>query len=133
MVFPSILSIIVAFIAAMAIGFFWYSETGFGKEWMRLSGLTKADTEKDVGTSMMFGSIATLLTVIFLGVLMRMVGVTTLGGALTVGIIVALMCYVPVQLHQKAWEMRPKKLLWINGANQVITILVMSAILFWMS
>ena len=39
-------AIIVAALAAMGIGAFWYSPAGFGKIWMELMGLNVKDMEK---------------------------------------------------------------------------------------
>lgn len=38
--------IVVASIAAMAVGYFWYSNMVFGKRWMKLQGLSENTMNK---------------------------------------------------------------------------------------
>jgi len=132
MVLPSILAMIVAVIAAMVIGFIWYSEPVFGKQWMQLLGMSQAQAEAGMKQGMVYGIVATIIYVVFLGMLMNMVGVKNLNEALTFGIIFSLASYIPVQLHHKAWAQQPTKLITINGACQVVMALVVCAILFWL-
>ena len=36
----NLIAVLLAAVAMMAVGFFWYSPKGFGKQWMQLSGIT---------------------------------------------------------------------------------------------
>jgi hypothetical protein len=132
MVFPSILAIIVASIAAMVVGFIWYSEPLFGKQWMQLLGMTQAQAEAGMKQGMLVGIAATIIFVTFLGVLMNMASVSSLSEALTFGLVFCLASYIPVQMHHKAWAQQPTKLITINGASQVVMALVVCVILFWL-
>ena len=47
MIQVNLAAIAIASVAAMGVGFLWYSNALFGKEWMKLVGISKSDVKKD--------------------------------------------------------------------------------------
>lgn len=59
------LTVLIAAVVSMGIGFFWYSPMLFGKPWMKLMGLSKSDmkgAQKQMGMMYGLSFVATLIT-----------------------------------------------------------------------
>ncbi|WP_062381288.1 DUF1761 domain-containing protein [Demequina pelophila] len=85
------IAVLVAFLAAFALGFWWYSPVGLFPLWQRLNGMTREDME---GASMgvAFGGtiVANALGVILLAVLMNGLGIDDWAGGLVLGALIGL-------------------------------------------
>jgi len=127
-------AVVVAGILAMVLGFIWYGPL-FGKKWMKLSGKTMKDMEAAKGKMpalYFFGFIAALITAFILGVLISSLGVTQLGDALVVGVLVWLGFDVTLLLGGILWEGMSKELFVLNAAHQLVNLLVMSAVFVYL-
>lgn len=124
---PNWWAILGAGVAAFVVGGVWYSKGVFGAKWMALLGVTEAD-KQGANVPMIMGSALalTILTAYCVARLM-VVGGGWQGGArvgLFVGTAVALGTGINYLFEQKKLE------LWlINGGHQLVTCVLMGAIL----
>ena len=129
----SLLAVVVATIACMALGFTWYSPNVFGNTWMKLVGMDKSQVnDADMKCGMKIGLLATLINVFFLSVILHMVGTESVGHAAKVATVLWAATVLPGELHGVAWEKRPMQLLYINAGNALVTYILAAAILQWM-
>lgn len=123
-----LIAVLVATVAGMILGAFWYSPIVFGKAWMDSIG----KTEEDLGsaTGPMIGSvIACLLTAISLAVVISLTGVTgALGGAI-IGGLIGVGIVFPALLSDSLFCGWGSKLLMIQSGYRVIYAIVMGAII----
>lgn len=126
-------TLIVAAVAAMVVGFVWYSEGVFGKTWMKLSGITKKDMKKaqkkGMGQTMLIAFIATLVTAYVLAYAVKLMQATTYAAGAKVGFWAWLGFVAPVLLGSVLWERKPVKLFAINAAHWLVGVAIMGAIL----
>lgn len=126
----SIVAVVIAAIANMALGMVWYSEAAFGKTWMKLNKITKKDIENaDMRQAFGLGFIATLLMCYVIAILLAVVQPASVQHAMNFGFLLWLGLNLPPELHGMAWERRPMKLLLINSGNALVTILMTVVIL----
>jgi Protein of unknown function (DUF1761) len=130
----NLLSVLVAAIATMLVGFLWYSPLLFAKPWMVLMGYDPNDKaglermQKSAGKSYGISFLASLLSAF---VLAKIIVVFTVDSALygmKVGFAVWLGFVATVQLTDVLFARRPAKLYLINTGYQMVCYLVMGAI-----
>jgi hypothetical protein len=128
------MGLVVAVIAAMAIGAIWYSKMVFGKQWMGYTKLKDSDM-KGAGAGKAY-AIMLLMAAITAVVLLRFLVIANpqnimealkIGGWIWLGFIAT---YV---VGGAAFEKRPWGLVVINLGNQLVTIMAMTAILYYMN
>jgi hypothetical protein len=121
--------IVLAIIASIILGFAWYGPL-FGKQWMKLMGITqkqmKAAQKKGMPKStylwMILGSLITSLVV---NALFPM----TSWAAIKMAAMVWLGFIAPVLLSSVLWEGRPWKLYIINLGYYLVNLVAMSLII----
>ena len=127
----NIIAVVVATLAFHIIGAIWYGAL-FANLWSGLWNFTEADmaaAEAALGTSMAFGFLITLATVVFLGLALKALGATRLAGAikwatfLWAGFVLTSMAYDTV------YAMQPVMLLVLDGAHTLIGFVAVAAIL----
>lgn len=123
-------------VAAMAIGFLWYSPILFGKEWTELMKLKKGDidqSKKGMAKTYGISFIAALITAFVLKQFIDLFYVTTVMEGLQLAFwawfgFVATTMVTGVLYEKKSWS-----LFLINSGYQLASLLAMSAILtYWM-
>jgi hypothetical protein len=125
------LGVVVAFVAAMALGFAWHSPVLFGNEWMKLVGLNAHDAEKNAGKCMLYGSLATLLSVFLIVVLLLVAAPVTWLEAVIWGALSWLAFTGYTLLNEVIWARRPSRLFLINaGYTFLMTELVI--LVYWL-
>lgn len=117
----------------MGLGAFWYSMSGFGKTWMKLSGISKEDIEKakKAGMTKSYG-IAALGSFVMAYVLAHIIGFAqgdTIAEGLQGGAWVWLGFVATVLLSSVLWENKPWKLYAINAGYYLVSLLLMGALL----
>jgi len=131
----NLLSVLVAAIATMVVGFLWYSPLLFAKPWMVLMGFDPNDKvalekmQKSAGKSYGISFLASLLSAF---VLAKIIVVFTVDSALygiKIGFAVWLGFVATVQLTDVLFARRPTKLYLINTGYQMVCYLAMGAIL----
>jgi Protein of unknown function (DUF1761) len=122
-------------VAAMAIGFLWYSPFLFAKPWMLAMGYDPADKakiaemQKSAGSKYAVSFLASMLSAFLLGKIIYHLAIATALYGMKVGFAVWLAFVMTVQLTDKLFTNRPFKLFLINTGYQLACYLAMGAIL----
>ena len=133
------LTVLVAAIASMVLGFLWY-ELLFGKQWMALMGFTperieqaKANNGKGMGKSYFLAFVGALVmafvlshTLVFAQSYMNVEGISS---GLSSGFWMWLGFVAPITLGSVLWDGKPWKLWMLTNSYYLLTLLVMGTIL----
>ena len=128
-------AVIGSAVAAMVIGFLWYSPFLFGKPWMLAMGYDPDDKaritqmQKSAGPKYVVSFVASILSAFVLGKLIFHLAISTALYGMKVGFAVWLAFVMTVQLTDKLFTHRPVKLFLINTGYQLACYLAMGAIL----
>lgn len=118
-----------ATLAGMMLGALWYSPLLFGHQWMRSLGKTTDTLGSQTGP--MIGSIlANFLTALGLFLLFNLVSPVDLTMAITVGAIVGFLIIFPALLSDNLFCGWGTGLLFIQSGYRIMTVILMSLILF---
>ncbi len=126
-------AVLVAAVAAIAVGSLWYSPLLFGRVWMDLMGFTKKDMEsaKKKGMHKIY-ALAFLGTLVMSYVLAHLVdylGASTPSLGVQAAFWLWLGLVAPVLLGMVLWENKSWKLYAINATHWLVSIAVMASIL----
>lgn len=124
------LGILIATAAAMIIGSIWYAKPVFGKDWQKLVGLKDKDMKTGATKAMVAMLLMALISAIVLQRFIVIANPQNYMEALKLGAWIWLGFVATYAIGNGMFEKRPTKLVVINILNQLITLLVMSAILF---
>ena len=129
----NMVAVIIAAVVNMGLGAFWYSMSGFGKTWMKLSGITKEDIEKAKNAGMAKSyALAALGSLVMAYVLAHIIGYakgSTISEGIQGGFWVWLGFVAVVLLGSVLWENKPWKLYAINAGYYLVSLMIMGAIL----
>ncbi len=126
------LAVIVSAVAAMGIGFAWYSKSLFGKRWMKLVGLSEAELEKrkkEMGPKYGLMAVSALVMAYVLTHIVYYTGATTISGGMQAGFWVWLGFVATTSLGDVIFVGRPRDLYLINVGYHLVTLLAMGSIL----
>lgn len=127
------LAVLIAAVITMAIGAFWYSPAGFGKQWASLMGWgdpAKMDQmKKGAGKSYAWMFVASLVTAFVLGSIVRLAGAATISAGASVGFWLWLGFVATTQIGSVLWEMKPPQLFAINTLYSLVTLVINGALL----
>ena len=123
----------MAAVSAMVVGSIWYGPL-FGKMWMHLQGWSREDIEKGkaqgMGKVYALGFVSAFVTAYVLAHLSVLVGVDSFGeGGWQLAFWSWLGLMAPVSFASYLWEGKPLKLVLLYAGNNLVTVLVMVAIL----
>ena len=125
-------AVLVAAIAAMAIGFLWYGPL-FGKQWMQLAGLSekklKGAKQKGMGKTFVIAFVSTLIMTYVLAHFVDYVEAKTITDGAVLGFWLWIGFFAPTQLGIVLWEGKPLNLYLINTLHYLVVLVVMSSIL----
>lgn len=125
------IAIILATLASIAIGFAWYGPL-FGKVWAKEQGWSDADMnkQKQKGMGMSYGimTVGSLLTAYILAQFTELAGAVVAWEGVTVGFWAWLGFAAPLLLSAVLWEGKSWRLYQINAGYQLVTMVVMGAI-----
>ena len=127
--------VLLAAVAAMVVGFVWYSPLLFARPWMLAMGYDPNDKagleELRKGVGKLYGTafLASLASAFVLGKIVGVTTVATVPYGLKVGFAVWLGFVATVQLTDTLFGRKPLKLFLINTGYQLTCYLVMGAIL----
>lgn len=128
----AVLPVFGAAVAAMIIGASWYSPLGFGKAWVRLSGVSKATMEKakkkGMGKSYAAAFASNIVMASVLALFISGPRASAYSGVVTGGFI-WLGFIATMTLGMVLWEGKPFKLYLLNNGHELVTLVVMGAIL----
>jgi len=128
----NLIGVLVAAVAAMAVGFAWYSPLLFGKQWMALMKLTAKDMEKakkDMGMMYGLSFLATLVMTYVLAYFMRRMAVSDLSQAVLLGFWAWIGFVAPVQLTDVIFGSKRWNLFFLNTGYQLTSIVVAALVL----
>ncbi len=130
------IALLIAGIAAMALGFVWYHPIAFGKPWMKLMGYTPESlkkAQKEMGKLYGVSFLLTLVSGYVLAHVMAMSMAFFKETALTTGLMSAFWMWLgfvmPVQATDMIFGSKKWKLFAINTGYQLASLLVMGVIL----
>lgn len=127
----NLLSVLVASVVSMIVGYVWYAPGVFGKQWMEL---TKVKPKKDgVAKSVVLGFVTTLIMIYVFANVMMLADITSVAGGLSAGLTLWVGFVATITLGSVIWEQRPVKLWVINAGHWLINFLIIGIILgAWM-
>ncbi len=133
MISLNLLAILVAALSNIALGMYWYSPAGFGKQWMHDAGLDEEKMKKG-GQKMMLAAMACgLITSVILAYVLSLVLYTfeaqTVTEALQVAFTMWLGFIATIGFGVVIWEMKPVRLFIITSGFWLISLGIMSTIL----
>lgn len=128
-------SVLVAAIAAMVVGFVWYSPLLFARPWMLAMGYDPGDQAKlaemrrGAGKTYTLAFGASLVSAFVLGKIIEITTVNSVLYGMKIGFAVWLGFVATVQLTAMLFERKPAKLFSINTGYQLVSYLIMGIIL----
>jgi hypothetical protein len=122
--------VIVAGIVMFAIGAVWYTAL-FGQQWRALQGIPEGAQREGFVQAMIVGFIANLVEAYILAWLLVYAGPSDLMAGALLGALVWLGFVATIMVPSIFYERKPPMLVVINGAYQLIGLVVMGGILGW--
>ena len=126
----NLISVVIASVADMAVGFAWYSDVAFGKRWKKLT-----DVKMDgAGMGKTFGItfLVTLISAYVLSIFMHYAGAYGLILGAKTGLWAWLGFVMPVQLSTHLFTKKPFELFLVDSGHHLVALLVMGAVLgYW--
>jgi hypothetical protein len=131
----NLLSVLVAAIATMVLGFLWYSPILFARPWMVLMGYDPHDKaklqemQKSAGKTYAISFLASLASAFVLAKIIDVASVNSVLYGMKYGFAIWLGFVTTVQLTNALFGRQPFKLYLINTGYQLVCYLAMGAIL----
>jgi hypothetical protein len=128
-------AVLAAAVAAMVIGFLWYSPLLFARPWMTAMGYSPDDQDKitemrkSAGRLYGISLLSSLLSAFVLGKIIYHLAIGSVLYGMKAGLAVWAGFVMTVQLTDKLFSRRPLKLFLINTGYQLVSYLAMGAIL----
>jgi len=128
-------AVLAAAVAAMVLGFLWYSPVLFANPWMKLMGYDPndkarlAEMQKSAGPSYAMSFVASILSAAVLGKIIVIASVHSALYGMKFGFAVWLGFVTTVQLTNTLFSRQPSRLYAINTGYQLVCYLAMGAIL----
>lgn len=126
---PSLVGVVAAAVAAMAVGFVWYHPKVFGNTWMNLTG-KKMGEMGNPSTGYTITFIGSLVMSYVLGSIIKYYG-GDLMTALTVAFWLWLGLILTTNLAKSVFNNAPWNLVYLQAGHDLVATLVMSAVLFY--
>ena len=121
-----LLTVLIAAILNMIIGFFWYSKWLFGPAWMKLQKIKKMPGNN---TSMFYEFIVSLIIAWFLAFFEVTLGITTVTDGMFVGFMFWLGFVATTQISTTIWGKAPFQLFFLDTGYKLLSFLVMSGVI----
>lgn len=116
-------AVAVSTLIAFVIGFLWYGPI-FGKEWMRLLGLTDKDMKGPMAPPIIKGLISTFIMVAVASHFVSLTGAATWQDGAMQGLVLGIGLIATVLFGGVNWEQRPVKLYFINAIYYVLAVAI---------
>lgn len=125
-----VLPLIIGGIFNMGLGAMWYSNVLFAKPWMAESGVTDEQMSDTTDMGKVYGltMLMALITSYVVGFIVANFGITTIGQALILAIVVWLGADLPMIIKNWGFEQRSIKLGLINHSYQLVVYAVVSVL-----
>lgn len=128
------LAVVVAAIAAYAVGAIWYSPVGFGKQWMKMMGFSKDDMRKMPLTATqayILGFLFTLLISYVFAHFVVLVGAKGIAGTLTLAFWTWLGFGFTTLAHGWLYEGKSLKLFLFNAVHLLLAFFALALVFGW--
>lgn len=123
-------AVLVAAISNMVIGYIWYSKPVFGNIWMSAIGKSESQIKAEYKpVTMLWTYVLAAVIAYVLAHFIQLVGATTLSDALTTTLWAWVGFVLAVMGVNALYQGESSKLLWVNAFYQLVSMLVMAAIL----
>lgn len=122
------LTVIIASVLNMVIGFFWYSKWLFGDVWLKFSGLNPKEI-KGANITFLFAFISSLITAFFIEVLETSLSITSVTDGMLLGLLLWLGFVATTQINSVLFGKRPFQLFLVDTGYKLLSFLVMSGLL----
>ncbi len=105
------------------LGFLWYGPF-FGKEWMKLVGLSDKDMKGPMAPPIIKGLIGTFITVSVASYFISLSGASTWQDGAMHGVVLGIGLVATVLFGEVNWEQRPVKLFFLNSLYWIIGLAI---------
>ena len=130
------LSVLLAGVASMVVGFLWYSPFLFGNLWMNLSGLTKEKMEaakaKGMGKSYFIAFLSSLVVAFVLAHFAKVWNAQGVSGAFALAFWPWLGFVATTEINSILWDNKPVNLYLLNIAHHLVSIFAMALVLVYL-
>lgn len=123
-------AVAIAWLISVAVGAYWYSPSGFGKLWAKLSGVDHMKMpEKEATRTIGFVALASLVKVLVLAVIVNSLGVTEAFDGLILGVVLWLGLTAATTVGNTLYQRLSWKFWWLNASYYLLVLGVNAAIL----
>lgn len=124
------LAVLVAFLLSFVIGWVWYSDNGFFKQWKSYQGLSEEDMEgANMGVAFGGTMLANLLGIIVLAMLMEGLGVTSAAGGLALGALVGLVYRGGAHALHNGFALRHPMVTVLDASHDTLALAISGGVL----
>lgn len=123
------LAMLGAVVSRMALGAAWYSPALFLKPWMRMTGITAEQMHQGMGKKIAFDIIGSVLMAFAMYHAIRYAKVTSVPWGLAVGFLNWLGFVAVATISSVTYEKRPIGLFWLHNGYNLISLMLMGAII----
>jgi hypothetical protein len=127
------LAVFVVAVFGYVIGMLWYSPVLFGKQWMKLSGISeksiKEQNKRGMAVKMVGAFIAVLVMSFVLAWLVGILRITYFSNGAMFGFYVWLGFLATTQLNIVFWQNKPFTLYLLNTVHYLVALVLMAGIL----
>lgn len=131
----NIWAVLVSTLAVMVIGWFWYSQAGFGKTWMQLIGKTpeqiSGEAKGNIGPAMAGALVVAFIESYVFAKLLVYAGVSTTGELVTMILLVWLGIIMAITYNDVLFNGRPRKLWLLQGFCQLANLVAIGLIVYY--
>jgi hypothetical protein len=128
---PNVWALLACVAIRLAVGALWYSKALFLKPWLKMSGVKEKEMNKGMVQSIAIDAVLSLVLAFVLlhAIRYALPGSRDLGQGLAVSLFNWLGLTVPVQIAVYSYEKKPFKYFLILSGYQLVTFLLMGAVL----
>lgn len=126
-----LLAVLLAAVAAMAVGFLWYSQMLFGKKWMRLVNLDPQKAKEAWTAPMVVSFICALVTAFLIGVLVTYIGAFNDYSEIMASVVTGLVVWAFVALSMLMnylYSRKSMNLWFIEVTHHLVSFVVMALV-----
>lgn len=123
------LAVVVAALAAMVLGFAWYSPALFSRMWVKEMGKTEEDFKQGAGAGYAWAAVAALVTAYVLSHFVDYANAVTLADGAKTGLWAGLGLVATAMFTTNLFSGSSTKLWLINAGYQVVNLVIMGMIL----
>jgi hypothetical protein len=124
------LAVFVAWLVNVVVGWFWYSPTGFGKTWSRLSGVDLMKIPQEEATKTIgFVALSAVVQAGVLAIVINSLFVNTLENGFLVGFTLWLGFTAATTVGTSLYSRKGWKFWWLNSSYFLVVMVINSVIL----